>query len=195
MKRIILVTIDPNADVYHGLTELLEKHEDVEGLSPVITRGVFTETAISAVQGAGFPYKLYLDVETTTDGLEEDADNIIICLNPIKELTDLITSDDVLALAWDDSDEIHMIIHALEDFGLEMWNIKDMLNPIEMDYSEDTTEELLEAVQESLAGFVEVFSAYIVSSVLDVLIDSVAERLNEELSSKDISLFEDDDDL
>lgn len=193
MKRIVLLTFDPSSDVFYGLTELLEKHEDVEVLIPVITRGIFTETAINAVQGAGFPYKIYLDVETTMDGIEAEPDSVIVCVNPIKELINLITPDDILALAWDDSDEAHMTIHALEDFGLEMWNIKDMLNPIEMDYSEDSTEELLEAVHESMAAFVEVFAAYVTASVLDTLIETVAERLNDELDSKDINLFGEDD--
>lgn len=194
MKRIILLTFDPASDVFYGLSELLEKHEEVEVLIPVITRGVFTETAISAVQEGGFPYKIYLDAETTMDGLDEDPNNIIVCTNPIKELLNLITPDDILAIAWDDSDEAHTVLHSLEDFGLEIWNIKDMLNPIEMDYSEDSTEDLLEAVHESLAGFVEVFAAYVTATVLDVLIDTVADRLNEQLTSKDIDLFGEDED-
>jgi hypothetical protein len=104
----------------------------------------------------------------------------------------LITPDDILAMAWDDSDEAHMVIHSLEDFGLEMWNIKGTLNAIEMDYTEDTTEELFDAMQESLTSFIEVFSAYIASSVLDTLMDTITARLEEELGSKDINPFGDD---
>ena len=192
MKRIILLTFDPNADVYYPLVELLGKQDVSEVLIPVITRGIFTETAINAVKEQGAEFKIYLDVETTMDGLEEDAEQITICTNPIKELLNLITPDDILAIAWDDSDEAHMTIHALEDFGLEMWNIKETLNPIEMDYTEDTTEELFDTMQESLLAFVEVFSAYIASSVLDTLMETITARLEEELGSKDINPFGDD---
>jgi hypothetical protein len=192
MKRVILLTFDPNADVYYPLVELLGKEDVSEVLIPVITRGVFTETAINAVKEQGADFKLYVDVETTIDGLEDDSEQITICTNPIKELLNLITPDDILAIAWDDSDEAHMVIHSLEDFGLEMWNIKGTLNPIEMDYTEDTTEELFDAMQESLTSFIEVFSAYIASSVLDTLMDTITARLEEELGSKDINPFGDD---
>ena len=192
MKRIILLTFDPNADVYYPLVELLGKQDVSEVLIPVITRGIFTETAINAVKEQGIDFKVYLDVETTVDGLEEDSDQIIICINPIKELLNLITPDDILAMAWDDSDEAHMTLHSLEDFGLEMWNIKGTLNPIEMDYTEDTTEELFDAMQESLVGFIDVFAAYIASSVLDTLMDTITARLEQELGTKDINPFGDD---
>jgi len=192
MKRMILLTFDPSADVYYPLVELLGKEDVSEVLIPVITRGVFTETAINAVKEQGVDFKLYVDVETTIDGLEDDSEQITICSNPIKELLNLITPDDILAMAWDDSDEAHMIIHSLEDFGLEMWNIKGTLNAIEMDYTEDTTEELFDAMQESLTSFIEVFSAYIASSVLDTLMDTITERLEQELDTKDINPFGDD---
>jgi hypothetical protein len=192
MKRMILLTFDPSADVYYPLVELLGKQDVSEVLIPVITRGVFTETAINAVKEQGAEFKLYVDIETTIDGLEDDSEQITICSNPIKELLNLITPDDILAIAWDDSDEAHMIIHSLEDFGLEMWNIKGTLNAIEMDYTEDTTEELFDAMQESLTSFIEVFSAYIASSVLDTLMDTITARLEEELGSKDINPFGDD---
>lgn len=192
MKRMILLTFDPSADVYYPLVELLGKQDVSEVLIPVITRGVFTETAINAVKEQGAEFKIYLDVETTMDGLEEYSEQITVCSNPIKELLNLINSDDILAIAWDDSDEAHMTIHALEDFALEMWNIKETLNPIEMDYTEDTTEELFDAMQESLTSFIEVFSAYIASSVLDTLMDTITARLEDELGSKDINPFGDD---
>jgi hypothetical protein len=192
MKRVILLTFDPSADVYYPLVELLGKEDVSEVLIPVITRGVFTETAINAVKEQGIDFKIYLDAETTMDGLEDDSDLITVCVNPIKELLNLITPDDILAMAWDDSDEAHMTLHSLEDFGLEMWNIKGTLNPIEMDYTEDTTEELFEAVQENLTSFVEVFSAYIASMVLDTLMDTIKERLEHELDTKDINPFGED---
>ena len=192
MKRMILLTFDPSADVYYPLVELLGKEDVSEVLIPVITRGIFTETAINAVKEQGTDFKIYLDVETTMDGLEEESEQITICSNPIKELLNLITPDDILAIAWDDSDEAHMTIHALEDFGLEMWNINGTLNPIEMDYTEDTTEDLYDVMQDSLLIFIESFSAYMASAVLDTLMDTITARLEEELGSKDINPFGDE---
>jgi hypothetical protein len=190
---MILLTFDPSADVYYPLVELLGKEDVSEVLIPVITKGVFTETAINAVKEQGIDFKIYLDVETTMDGLEDDADQITICTNPIKELLNLITSDDILAMAWDDSEEAHLTLHSLEDFGLEMWNIKGTLNPIEMDFTEDTTEELFDAMQESLVGFIDIFAAYIASTVLDTLMDTITSRLEQEFDSKDVNPFGDED--
>jgi predicted CopG family antitoxin len=39
MKRMILLTFDPSADVYYPLVELLGKEDVSEVLIPVITRG------------------------------------------------------------------------------------------------------------------------------------------------------------
>jgi hypothetical protein len=47
-------------------------------------------------------------------------------------------------------------------------------------------------MQESLTSFIEVFSAYIASSVLDTLMDTITERLEQELDTKDINPFGDD---
>lgn len=194
MKRIILLTFDSTADVYGPLTELLNKQEEpLEVFIPVITRGAFTESAMKAVQDKNLPFQIFLDVETTIDGLEEVAEQVIICANPIKELINRVTPDDILAIAWDDSDEAHMIIHSLEDFALEMWNIKGTLNLIEMDYTEDTTEDLYDLMQEHLSVFIETFAAYISSAVLDTLMDTITDRLEQEIGSKDINPFGDDD--
>ena len=194
MKRIILLTFDSTSDVYGPLKELLEKQrEPVEVLIPVITKGIFTETAMKAVQDKKVPFQIFLDVEATIDGLEEMAELVTICVNPIKELVNRITPDDILAVAWDDSDEAHMVIHSLEDFGLEIWNIRGTLNAIEMDYTEDTTEDLYDLMQEHLGVFIETFAAYISSAVLDTLMDTITERLEQELGSKDIDLFGDED--
>jgi hypothetical protein len=75
---MILLTFDPSADVYYPLVELLGKEDVSEVLIPVITKGVFTETAINAVKEQGIDFKIYLDVETTMDGLEDDADQITL---------------------------------------------------------------------------------------------------------------------
>jgi predicted CopG family antitoxin len=57
MKRMILLTFDPSADVYYPLVELLGKEDVSEVLIPVITRGIFTETAINAVKEQGVEFQ------------------------------------------------------------------------------------------------------------------------------------------
>ena len=48
-------------------------------------------------------------------------------------------------------------------------------------------------MQDTLTMFIETFSAYVISSILDVLTDTITERLDSELGTKDVSPFKDDD--
>jgi hypothetical protein len=100
---------------------------------------------------------------------------------------------DTLAMVWDDSLEAHAVLHSLEDYGLEMWDITDGLDIIEIDYDDDReTEELYDIMTTTLNLFAESLAAYVTSTVLDVLTDTIRERLAEEDDMKDISPFDDD---
>jgi hypothetical protein len=165
MPRLLVVGTSDDVDVTHGFRLLLAKKTISEVILPSAEPNETHDQVLITASEKGIPVRT--------------GDDLMVALASLDE-TDLV------AVAWDDSDEAHMTIHALEDFGLEMWNIKGTLNPIEMDYTEDTTEELHDAMQESLASFIEVFSAYIASSVLDTLMDTITERLEQESDTKDI---------
>jgi len=93
---------------------------------------------------------------------------------------------DVLALVWDDSTDAHITLHTLEDFGLESWDISNGLDIIEIDDSDETADELFEAVQDSMAAFVDNLSAYVVTTVLDALTQSVNNHIDEFERRKDL---------
>jgi hypothetical protein len=48
-------------------------------------------------------------------------------------------------------------------------------------------------MQESLVGFIDIFAAYIASTVLDTLMDTITSRLEQEFDSKDVNPFGDED--
>jgi hypothetical protein len=192
MKRIVVVSFDYEVDVSKGLRKLIQKHPDAKILIPIEEYGLFAKSALeSAMKESEF----HLYISETAGSLDRvvNAENITFCSNPIKEVTRQITSEDILAIVWDDGIEVHTVIHSLEDFGLEMWDITDGLGVIEMDYDdEESTEELYSVMVTTLNLFAESLVAYVTSSVLDVLSETIMERIAEEEGNKDISPFDDD---
>lgn len=194
MKRIIVITFDPEANVWDGLSKLIDLDSNVEVLLPVTAHGKFIDSALLAIREAAVPFRIYLSADETLGGLHElGAELITICDNPIKTVLNQIAPDDILAMVWDESIEAHLTLHSLEDFGLDAWNISNGLEVIEIDYEEDSTEDLFEAMQNSMSIFVEDLANYVVSSVLDVITETVMDRIKEEEGDDDMGIFEDDE--
>jgi hypothetical protein len=191
MRRVAVISFDENADVTEGLEQLLEKFDEVHVLLAVANNNNFVKSALKAMLSYDVSFTLYV---SETEGIEHiPHENITICSNPIKEVMRQIEPHDILAMVWDDSLEAHAILHSLEDYGLEMWDITDGLDIIEIDYDEDdNTEELYDIMASTLTLFAESLAAYVTSAVLDVLTDTIRDRLAEEGDMKDISPFDDD---
>ena len=191
MKKIAVITFDPEANVWDGLSKLIDLDSDVEVLIPVTAHGKFVDSALLAIREASVPFRIFLSVEETLGSLHElGAEFVTICEDPIKSIINQITPDDILAMVWDDSTRAHLTLHSLEDYGVDAWNIADGLDVIEIDYSEETTEDLFETMQNSMAIFVEDLANYMISNVLDVITDAVMERMQEE---NEMNILEDED--
>jgi hypothetical protein len=191
MKRIAVISFDEDADVTEGLEQLLEKFDEAHIFLAVASNNNFVKSALKAMLSYDVSFTLYV---SETEGIEHiPHENITICSNPIKEVMRQIEPHDVLAMVWDDSLEAHAVLHSLEDFGLEMWDITDGLDVIEIDYSEEeTTNDLYDIMESTLTLFAESLAAYVTSAVLDVLTDTIRGRLAEEDDMRDISPFDDD---
>ena len=118
-----------------------------------------------------------------------EADDIVITDNPVKEIIRQITPDDVLGIVWDNSPQAHIVLASVEDFGIEVWDITNGLDKIEVDYSEESSDELYTAMMDSMSVFVEHMADYIMTTVLDVLAIEVAKHIEE--SAKEIDPFKD----
>jgi hypothetical protein len=153
---------------------------------------MFAKSAMHAVLGTG-NYQLFFSEEAGYDEYASDHDDVTFCANPIKEVIRNVNVGDVLGIVWDDSDEVHTVLHSLEDYGLDTWDITDGLDLIEIDYEDDDfrTEDLHVVMVNSLALFAESITAYVTSAVMDILTDTIRERLEEDRDSKDISPFDD----
>lgn len=191
MQRVAVISFDESADVTEGLELLFDKYDEVHVMLAVSSNNNFVRTALKAILSYDASFTLYV---SETEGIEHiPHENIIICSNPVKEVMRQIQSNDVLAMVWDDSLEAHAVLHSLEDYGLEMWDITDGLDIIEIDYDdEDNTDDLYDIMTTTLNLFAESLAAYVTSAVLDVLTDTIRERLAEEGDMKDISPFDDD---
>lgn len=191
MQRVAVISFDESVDVTEGLELLFDKYDEVHVMLAVSSNNNFVRTALKAILSYDASFTLYV---SETEGIEHiPHENIIICSNPVKEVMRQIQSNDVLAMVWDDSLEAHAVLHSLEDYGLEMWDITDGLDIIEIDYDdEDNTDDLYDIMTTTLNLFAESLAAYVTSAVLDVLTDTIRERLAEEGDMKDISPFDDD---
>lgn len=189
--QIAVVSFKENIDVYDGLSELIVKHPNAKILLPVLSNNKFVKSALKAILESSSSFQLFFSEEGAIDEAVK-ADDITFCVDPNREIMRQVVPNDVLALVWDDSTEAHIALHALEDFGLETWNIADGLDVIEVDYSEETTDEIRDDMYNHLHDFIESLANYITSQVLDVLTEEIAERLKEDETTKDISPFEDD---
>lgn len=191
MQRIAVISFDESADVTDGLELLFEKYDEPHVMLAVSSNNNFVRTALKAMLSYDVSFTLYV---SETEGIEHiPHENITICSNPVKEVIRQVQPHDVLAMVWDDSLESHAVLHSVEDYGLEMWDITDGLDAIEVDYDDDSnTDELYDIMTTTLNLFAESLAAYVTSAVLDVLTDTIRERLAEEDDMKDISPFDDD---
>lgn len=188
IKKIAVIGFQPDADIVEGLGKLLDRHPDATVYIPVEEMDPFTKSVIETVRSKGSAYKPFVATSSDTEETFVGED-FVICMNPIKEIMRMLNSDDVLALVWDDSVEAHMVLHSLEDYGMETWDIMDGLNPIEVTFHEDeSTDELYETMIQTLDLFAESLAAYVTSAVLDVLTETIRHRMSEDDDVRDIDL-------
>jgi hypothetical protein len=77
-------------------------------------------------------------------------------------LIGVVSKEDIVAFAWDDSDEVFEAVLDLQDRRVEMWDISDGLAIIDTE-----TEMLEERLSEVLEDFVESLTAIVYKMVMD----------------------------
>jgi hypothetical protein len=191
MKRIIVLSFK-DGDVYEGLRRLIALNENAVVVLPVMGLPTFTATAMKAIEETKAKYHLFFtDNSEDIDKLILGAHDMTICANPIREVLREVTSEDVLAIVWDDSIEAHMALHAVEDYAIETWSIEDGLDFIEIDDDDENESDLLyQEMQEKLSEFIESFSEYVMHGVLEVITKAVQERIAEEEGTKEVNPFD-----
>jgi len=182
--------------VDEGVEELINKYGATNELKVFIpvtgNENHFVESVLEVCKKHSIKVTCFIVNAFEIDHLLIAADDIVIADNPVKEIIRQITPNDVIGMVWDNSTQAHLILGAVEDFGIEVWDISEGLDKIEVDYSEVGTDELYTAMMDSMGVFVEHMADYIMTTVLDVLAIEVAKRIEEGDGGKDISPFKDD---
>lgn len=180
--------------VDEGILELVNKYgkdKELRVLLPVTgSENHFAESVMNVCRDHSVKVTCFIVNAMDIDHILLNADDIVITDNPVKEIVRQITVEDALGIVWDDSPQAHFILHAIEDFGIEVWDITEGLDQIEVEFTE-SQEDVYKAMMDSMAIFVEHMADYIMTSVLDVLAETVAKRIEED--GKDILPFKDDD--
>jgi hypothetical protein len=180
--------------VDEGMLELINKYgkdKELRVLLPVTgSENHFAESVMEVCRDHSVKVTCFIVNAMDIDHILLNADDIVITDNPVKEIVRQITTEDTLGIVWDDSPQAHFILHAIEDFGIEVWDITEGLDQIEVEFTE-SQEDVYKAMMDSMAIFVEHMADYIMTSVLDVLAETVAKRIEED--GKDILPFKDDD--
>jgi hypothetical protein len=180
--------------VDEGILELVNKYgkdKELRVLLPVTgSENHFAESVMDVCRDHSIKVTCFIVNAIDIDHILLNADDIVITDNPVKEIVRQITIEDALGIVWDDSPQAHFILHAIEDFGIEVWDITEGLDQIEVEFTE-SQEDVYKAMMDSMAVFVEHMADYIMTSVLDVLAETVAKRIEED--GKDILPFKDDD--
>lgn len=141
MARLLIVGGADDMDVTVGLRQLLEKKTISEIVLPLS------------------------EVTETTDQIVLTASEKNIPVRNGEELEDLMevfVAEDILAVAWDESDECFEAIEWAHDKGLDIWDISNGLNIVDTQ-----TEALEEHLHEVLEDFTESLSALVYKMVMD----------------------------
>lgn len=194
MKRIIVLSFQ-DVDVSEGLDMLLRENPDATIFLPMTDTSDFVQSVITTAKKHNIPYHLFVeDGEDDIDEFSEDAKEIVESNNPLKAALAEVTPDDILAIVWDESTEARIVINALDDYGVETWDITDGLVPLTVTDSEDVESDLLfEEMHDRLSDFIEAFSIYIIAGITQTMTNAFKERLAEEEGKRDISPFKDKD--
>jgi len=180
--------------VDEGMLELINKYgkdKELRVLLPVTgSENHFAESVMEICKDHSIKVTCFIANAMDIDHILLNADDIVITDNPVKEVVRQVTAEDTLGIVWDGSPQAHFILNAVEDFGIEIWDITEGLEPIDVEFT-DSQEDVYKAMMDSMAIFVEHMADYIMTSVLDVLAETVAKRIDDD--DKDIMPFKEDD--
>jgi hypothetical protein len=188
MNKIIVISMQ-DVDVSKGLKQLLDKYPKAKVWFPVTGDEIFFESVIQSCQDKNASFHCFIpDVGDNVQVQSFNDNQVTVCSDPIKEILRQVSHDDVLAIVWDDGIECHMVLHSVEDYGLETWDITDGIDPIEIDYSDSgAASELFSDMMDTMQDFVEKMSLYLTATILEALNQVIGENLDR---LKDIDPFE-----
>ena len=141
MPRLLVVGTSDDVDVTHGFRLLLAKKIISEVILPSAEPNETHDQVLITASEKGIPVRT--------------GDDLMVALASLDE-TDLV------AVAWDDSDECFDVIEWSADKKNEIWDISDGLNLVDME-----TAVLEERLEEVLSDFTDTLIAVVYKMVMD----------------------------
>lgn len=141
MARLLVVGGSDDIDVTVGLRQLLERKSISEIVLPNNDPNETHDQILLTAAEKGIPVRTGEELEM---------------------LMEIFVAEDILAVAWDESDECFEAIEWAHEKGLDIWDISDGLNIVDTQ-----TEALEERLDEVLADFTESLSALVYKMVMD----------------------------
>lgn len=188
MKRIAVIAFS-DGNVSEGIRRLAALNPGAHLLLPWSGLPQFSSSIKEVVKEEKLKYRLFTDgIPSNSDAFENDSLQVTLCKKPNLEILREITPEDTVAIVWDDSSDVLHVAQSLEDMAVDIWNVKDGLEMIQVDFDDDDDESdlLYEEMQEAMSNFIEAFAVYITNGVLNTLSKAVEERLREDMGKKDI---------
>lgn len=187
-----------NHDVTEGVSKLIEKYKNNNPsiLIPVrAEQEEFVQSVLTVSIKNKIPVTCFFENAVGLDHLLKQANDISLSENPVKDVMRNLEPGDAMGMVWDDSPGAHIILHSLEDFALDTWDITEGLDPIETD--EDVfglSEEMIhEEMTATMGKMIDLMCAFVASTVMKSLSQAVAEHIMnaEEEENKEIDPFKD----
>jgi hypothetical protein len=145
MSRLIIIGTSDDVDVTHGLRTLFKQKEITEVVLPSAEANETHDQVLMAAADANIP---------------------VLTGSELEVILESSLPDDIIALAWDDSDECFETVLWATDNKREVWDISDGLNIVDME-----TEVLEERLEEVLQDFTETLAALVYKMVMDQIDD------------------------
>lgn len=186
-----------NIDVSEAIEDLAEAYSDKNPrfLLPVmVPLETFTQSVLRGALENKTKVTCFFESAVGLDHILKQADDISLTENPIGEVLHTLKPGDAIALVWDDSPQLHAIVHGLEDLALDTWNISEGLESLELDDFEFSLDNdaIREEMLDTMGRFIDLMCNFVGNMVMASIADAVAERImfeNGDDDKKDIDPF------
>jgi hypothetical protein len=192
----IAIFSEENLDISRAVDQLITKYSEQspEVIFPVkVNYDEFSQSVLRKCLENRVKVTAYFKDATGLEHILKQADDITITDDPIQEVLRQIGPKDTVGIVWTDSLNDHLILHTIEDLGIDVWDVTHGIDPIEIDddlFASMDPEHLHDSIHKTVDVLVDMLAAYIATTVMESLGEAVMDHiLNQQ--KKDISPFDD----
>jgi hypothetical protein len=187
--KIAIFSVD-DKDAHDGALQLLTKYasKSPEVIFPVSANNqMFAASIATLCKALGIKTTAYSSHEfTLADETEYADDEVMAVIHQLQK-------GDAVGIMWNDSEDDHLVLHAVEDLAIDVWDITEGLAAVESHpMGALDPDALRDAMMDSFEDFVDLMATYVAATVLNSIGQAVEENIIDLLDKKDISPFDDE---